>query len=232
MSDNIINVYCDESCHLENEECKTMVVACIRCPQNKVKSISNDIIALKKKHKIWKYAEIKWTKVSKSKIDFYLELLEYFFNNPHLRFRAIVVPNKRKLNHPAFKQNHNTFYYKMIYQLVDYFLRFDCSYNIYADKKESSYNAKKQMHLTRDYLQAHCSQPIKMENITSYKSELMQLNDFLQGAVCFYNRELHNTTTNIAKIKIIEAIETRSIVLNKNQNHPKFNILIWRPNKK
>ena len=232
MKDNIINVYCDESCHLENEECKTMVVACIRCPENKVKKISNDIIALKKKHKIWKYAEIKWTKVSKSKTDFYLELLEYFFSNPHLRFRAIVVPNKSKLNHPAYKQNHNTFYYKMIYQLVDYFLRYDYSYNIYADKKENSYCAKEQLRLTKDYLQAHCSQKIKMQNITSYKSELMQLNDFLQGAVCFYNRGLHKETTNVAKKAIIEAILIKSISLDTTFNNPKFNILIWRSAKK
>lgn len=232
MDNDIINVYCDESCHLENEKCKTMVVACIRCPQSKVKKISNDIIALKKKHKIWKYAEIKWTKVSKSKLDFYVELLEYFFNCPFLRFRAIVVPNKSKLNHPAYMQDHNTFYYKMIYLLVDYFLRYDCCYNIYADKKENSYGAKKQMQITKDFLQIHCSKQIKMQNITSHNSELMQLNDFLQGAVCFYNRDLHKTTSNIAKKQVVERIIDRGINLDKNNNHPKFNLLIWRPNKR
>jgi len=232
MKYDIINVYCDESCHLENEECKTMVIACIRCPEAKVKDITNDILAIKKKHKIWKYAEIKWTKVSKSRQDFYIELLEYFFRNPNIRFRAIVVPNKRKLDHPAYKQDHNTFYYKTIYNLVDYFLHYEKSYNIYVDKKETSFNAKKQIKITRDFLQAHCSKPIKIQNITSYKSELMQLNDFIQGAVCFYNRGLHEETTNVAKKAIIDVILSKNIKLDKTFNNPKFNILIWRSMKK
>ena len=102
----------------------------------------------------------------------------------------------------------------------------------YADKKENSYSAKEQLRLTKDYLQAHCSQQIKMQNITSYKSELMQLNDFLQGAVCFYNRGLHKETTNVAKKAIIEAILSKSISLDTTFNDPKFNILIWRSAKK
>ena len=71
-----------------------------------------------------------------------------------------------------------------------------------------------------------------MQNITSYKSELMQLNDFLQGAVCFYNRGLHKETTNVAKKAIIEAILSKSISLDTTFNNPKFNILIWRSAKK
>ena len=43
-----INIYCDESCHLENEKCTTMVVACLRCPKDKVREISNGIISIKK----------------------------------------------------------------------------------------------------------------------------------------------------------------------------------------
>src|SRR5574344_1775945 len=112
MSSDKINIYCDESCHLENEQCKTMVVSCLRCPMESVKKISEEILALKKEYGIWKYAEIKWSKVSKSKEKFYIQLLEYFFNNDSLKFRAIVI-DKSELNHPARKQNHNTWYFKM-----------------------------------------------------------------------------------------------------------------------
>lgn len=223
-----INVYCDESCHLENEECKTMVISCLRCPTDKVKDISNAIKELKKKHKIWQFAEIKWTKVSKSKKEFYLELLEYFFNNVDLKFRAYIIPDKTKLNHPAFKQDHNTFYYKTIYNLVDYFLEYDKSYNIYADKKENSYKARVQMRKTKDFLQTHCSKELKMQNITSYQSDIMQLNDFLQGAVCFYNRGLHLSTSNEAKKEIIKCFENKGIKLNYKRNDSKFNLFIWR----
>ena len=228
MSIDEINVYCDESCHLENEACKTMVVACLRCPKTEVKKITNKIIELKQKHGIWKYAEIKWTKVSKNKKDFYIDLLNFFFECPSLKFRAIVIPDKSKLDHPAFMQDHNTFYYKTIYNLVDYFLHYDKSYNIYADKKENSYKAREQMKITRDFLQAHCSKKIRMQNITSYQSEIMQLNDFLQGAVCYFNRNLHITSTNIAKKEIIKYIEAKKITLNRTNSNSKFNLLIWR----
>lgn len=225
---NEINVYCDESCHLENEQCKTMVISCLRCPKDLIKTISKDIVNLKQKHKIWQFAEIKWTKVSKSKQDFYIELLDYFFNNDNLKFRAYIIPDKTKLNHPAFKQDHNTFYYKTIYNLVDYFLEYDKSYNIYADKKETSYKSKEQMIITKNFLQAHCYHPIKMQNITSYKSEIMQLNDFLQGIVCYYNRGLHLLKdTNMTKKTLIESVQNKGINLSETNYDAKFNIFFW-----
>lgn len=228
MESNEINVYCDESCHLQNEECQTMVISCIRCPKDKIKQVTNDIITLKKRYGIWKYAEIKWNKVSDKKEAFYIDLLDYFFNNPYLKFRAYVIPDKKKLNHPAYKQDHNTFYYKIIYNLVDYFLEYDKSYNIYADKKEDSYKAKAQMKITKKFLQAHCAQKIKLQNITSYKSQVMQLNDFLQGLVCYYNRGLHlRADSSKAKINLINEILSKSIKLDKTNYDNKFNLIIW-----
>lgn len=223
-----INVYCDESCYLENESCKTMVISCLRCPKEQVKKITEEIVSMKKRHKIWKYSEIKWTKVSNSKIDFYKELLEYFFDNKYLKFRAYIIPDKTKLNHPAFKQDHNTFYYKIIYNLVDYFLDADKSYNIYADKKENSYSAKEQIAITKKFLQSHCTKNIKLQNITSYKSVIMQLNDFLQGIVCYYNRKLYlKENASQAKSEIVNLVLSKSIKLDKTNYDDKFNLFFW-----
>lgn len=221
-----INIYCDESCHLENEKCTTMVVACLRCPKEKVKEISNDIIEIKKKYKIWKYAEIKWTKVSKSKKNFYVELLNYFFNNPYLKFRAIVI-DKSTLNHPARHQNHNTWYFKMIYYLVDKILQVNKSYNVFVDKKENSYQAKQELRLTEQFLQRDC-EDLRLQNITSYKSELMQLNDFIQGIVCFYNRGLHLIEKSCeTKKELVKVVENQGINLGKTNYDKKFNLLFW-----
>lgn len=221
-----INIYCDESCHLENEECKTMVVACLRCPKEQVQEISNDIVDIKKKHKIWKYAEIKWTKVSRSKRDFYVDLLNYFFDNPYLKFRAIII-DKSTLNHPARQQNHNTWYFKMIYYLVDKILQVNKSYNVYVDKKENSYQAKHELKLTEQFLQRDCEN-LKLQNITSYKSELMQLNDFIQGIVCFYNRGLHLRLESCeTKKELVEIVKSQGIDLKKTNYNTKFNLLFW-----
>lgn len=229
MAIDEINVYCDESCHLENEQCKTMVVSCLRCPKEKVKEISNAILGLKKEYGIWKYAEIKWSKVSKSKEKFYIELLEYFFNNDDLKFRAIVI-DKSELNHPARKQNHNTWYFKMIYYLVDKILEINKVYNVYIDKKENSYQAKQELIITKNYLQRYCNS-IKMQNISSYKSEVMQLNDFLQGLVGYYNRGLHLNSSNETKIKLIEIVKSKSINLGVTNYDSKFNLFFWEAQK-
>lgn len=222
-----INIYCDESCHLENEECKTMVVACLRCPKDKVQNISNDIIAIKKKYKIWKFAEIKWKKVSQTRKDFYVELLNYFFENPFLRFRAIVI-DKSTLDHPARHQNHNTWYFKMIYYLVDKILQVNKSYSVYVDKKENSYQAKYELKLTEQFLQRDCKD-IKLQNITSYKSELMQLNDFIQGIVCYYNRGLHQREDScLTKKELVDIVQNSySIKLGQTNYDDKFNLFIW-----
>ena len=65
------NVYCDESCHLENDKQKAMVLGLVWCDKTKRKEISNRINEIKQKHNLPKTFEIKWTKISPSKVDFY-----------------------------------------------------------------------------------------------------------------------------------------------------------------
>ena len=77
----IVNIYCDESCHLENDDSKIMVIGGIICPNENRKQIYTEIRQLKVKHNIKPHTEIKWTKVSNSRKSFYKELLEYFFYN-------------------------------------------------------------------------------------------------------------------------------------------------------
>jgi hypothetical protein len=114
----IYNVYCDESCHLENDHQKAMTLGAIWCPIEKVKEITEQIKEIQKKYELAPNFEIKWTKVSPAKVDFYLELINYFFNNKDLHFRVLVIPDKSKLNHEEFSQNHDEWYYKMYFTML------------------------------------------------------------------------------------------------------------------
>lgn len=87
------NIYCDESCHLENDNQKVMVLGALTCKKEEVRKISDDIRSIKIKHGLKRGAEIKWTKISPSKIAFYLDILDYFFNSEFLNFRAVVIVN-------------------------------------------------------------------------------------------------------------------------------------------
>jgi hypothetical protein len=71
------NIYCDESCHLEHDEHRVMLLGALRCPRDQVRPVS---LALREIKKRWRAtAEMKWVKVSPSRIGFYEEVLGFFF---------------------------------------------------------------------------------------------------------------------------------------------------------
>jgi len=98
----IYNVYCDESCHLEHDRQEVMVLGAVWCPLEKVREISIRIREIKEDHGMKSDFEIKWSKVSPAKASFYLSIMDYFFDDDDLHFRALIVPDKSKLNHKLF----------------------------------------------------------------------------------------------------------------------------------
>ena len=89
-----INIYCDESCHLIHDSSSVMVIGGVSCPKEKSRHINEQIRKVKKKHAVFEFAEIKWTKVSASKVDMYKELVDLFFDHAYLKFRAVVATGK------------------------------------------------------------------------------------------------------------------------------------------
>ena len=47
-----INIYCDESCHLENDKEKVMVLGAVYCPMRKKVEIFKRLLELKRKHNL------------------------------------------------------------------------------------------------------------------------------------------------------------------------------------
>ena len=90
--DKTFNIYCDESCHLENDHKNYMFLGSVSCAFPQVKRHTERIKELKNKHKF--NAEIKWSNVSMSKIDFYLDLVDYFFDTD-LWFRAVGIDKSK-----------------------------------------------------------------------------------------------------------------------------------------
>lgn len=78
------NIYCDESCHLENDHQKAMVLGAVWCPLDKTREIAVRLREIKRKHGLSPWLEIKWTKVSSAKKEFYLDLVDYFFDDAAL----------------------------------------------------------------------------------------------------------------------------------------------------
>lgn len=234
----MINIYCDESCHLENDDSNIMVLGAIQCPSELKDSISYDIREIKKRYYINTKAEAKWTKVSNSKLDLYKELVEYFFKNDNLKFRAVVVNNKKKLNHKKYNYGDpDLWYYKMYFLLLDKICDIDNSYRIFIDVKDTNGGPriKKLKEVLCNNRYDYKGDIIKdVSQVNSNRVDLLQLTDIFIGALAFYHRELYKNPNNSqAKSeiidKIIDNVQEKSIKSGTVRDEKKFNVFIWSP---
>src|SRR3990167_10014888 len=137
----MFNIYCDESCHLENDNKKYMVLGAVWCPLDKTQEIATRIREIKEKHFDSRYRETKWNKVSPAKLEFYIDLIDYFFDEANLHFRAIIA-DKSNLDHGRFQQSHDDWYYKMYFSLLKIILNPKSNYRIYIDIKDTRGGSK------------------------------------------------------------------------------------------
>ena len=120
------HIYCDESCHLENDHAGIMVLGAVWCPQEKVQEINQRLREIRLQHGLPSSFEIKWTKVSPAQQQFYEQVMDYFFDDDHLHFRALIAANKSMLRHDDFGQTHDEWYYKMYFDMLKLLLTPSC----------------------------------------------------------------------------------------------------------
>lgn len=197
------------------------------------KKIGRDIREIKRKHGLKADFEIKWTKVSKSKVDFYLEIVEYFFNNNALRFRGLVVPDKSKLDHERFGSEHNEFYYKMYFYVLRNIIQNDNRYRVYLDIKDTL--GREKLDVLKDCLQNanydyNRNAIERIQHIRSHEVEQLQLADLFIGALGYVHRGL---TSNEGKVEVIEKIKecsAKSLTRSTFPSETKFNVFVWEAN--
>ena len=225
------NVYCDESCHLPNDDSNIMVLGAVWCPKSKRQEIFTRLREIKAENGLPMDFEVKWNKVSNSKIEFYLHLIDYFFDDDDLHSRILVVPNKDKLDHELFNQTHDEFYYKMYFDLLKVILAPDDSYNIYLDIKDTQGQRKveKLTDILRNNRYDYQKRIIrKVQQVHSHEVELLQITDLIIGAVSYLHRGIK---TSQAKLKIIDRIIRRSgytLMQTTLLKEDKTNIFIWK----
>ena len=231
MSD-IIHIYCDESCHLEKDHQKVMVLGAITCPATLRWEVGRKIKALKKKYGIPPWREIKWTQVSPSRQAFYVELVDLFFNEPSLGFRTVVVPNKQALRHEAFDQTHDDFYYKMWWLLLTRLIDDEHQFRIFIDIKDTQ-SAKKlrKLHevLCNTYYDFDRRRILNIEAVRSHDVVLLQLADLLIGAVSYLHRSLGSSQAKQAVIDRIRQRSGLSLLRSTPPQARKFNVFVWKP---
>lgn len=223
------SIYCDETCHLEHDNIKQMALGAVWCPSEKRADIFKQLRELKVKHGLKHTCELKWNAVSPSKIDYYLDVVDYFFANQDLHFRAVVIPDKSNINLQG--TSHDSLYYKLYFDLLKTIIDPKASYEVYLDIKDT----RGQKKVNR--LKAHLNESLydfdrdvvkKIQQVRSHEVELVELSDFLVGAVCYANRGLTGSQAKLAVIAKIREKSGYNLLQSTLYKEDKVNIYIWK----
>ena len=226
------NIYCDESCHLPNDGEKIMVIGGLLCPKGKAQQINKEIFAIKERHKVYRFAEIKWTKVSNSKLDMYKELIDLFFDHTYLQFRAVVATGKDRLDYNRYRLTHDDWYQRIYYLVLREMLSINDSHYIYADIKDTKGDVKVQKlkEVLNNAIGYFFDDSVKnIQLVRSDQIQLMQLADLLIGAVSYANRNLNQSQAKVNLINYIEQKSGRILTMTTPKSENKMNLFKWEP---
>lgn len=206
-----------------------MVLGALSCSSAKVRETSLRLREIKKQHGLPADFEVKWTKISPAKADFYLSYVDYFLDDDDLAFRSLVI-NKTELDHARFAQDHDTWYYKMYFVLLRTLIDPNSEHKIYLDIKDTRGGEKlKKLHEVLSNNAYDFDRRIikSIQQIRSNQVEQVQLADILTGAVAYANRGLSG---NAGKLNVVERIRQRtrhSLTRSTLLREQKFNVFVW-----
>jgi hypothetical protein len=201
-------VYCDESRHdllsSEREPKEGLVLIgglWIRAEIRK--QLKETVRSLRRAHTTW--GEIKWNSVSASRLDFYRGVVDLFFDSD-ARFRCIAIDSGKVDLVKYHQADHELGFYKFYYQLLHHWIRDFNEYAIFVDFKTNRLPNRLQT-LHKVLSAANITSRIScVQALTSRECTLIQLADFLTGAVGY---KLHGLSTSSAKTAIVQRIEER-----------------------
>lgn len=228
----VYNIYCDESCHLEHDRQNVMVLGAVWCSINKVREITTRLREIKKRHGLDSNFEIKWTKISPAKKQFYLDVLDYFFDDDDLHFRALIILDKTKLRHEEFSQTHDDWYYKMYFMMLKTILDPQSSFKIFLDIKDTrSENKIKRLH---DFLCKHVQDRNRkivqhLQSVRSHEVAILQLADLLIGAINYVNRNLETSEAKTIFVKRFRERSGYNLTRSTLPRENKVNLFVWHP---
>jgi hypothetical protein len=198
-------VYCDESRHLPDDSSGPMVIGAIQCASDESEvaaSIATKLKKLKASHGLAPYFEIKWTKVSPAKVDFYMSALELILESP-ISFTAIMAEDR-----PNDRSTHDDWYYDTYFELLKSVIDPYERYDIYLDIKDTR-GSQRIKQLRQRLSDAHFdyTQSIirKIQLLRSEEGALSQASDFLTGLV---SSAVRGSARNPAKLALIKAVES------------------------
>jgi hypothetical protein len=143
--------------------------------------------------------------------------------------------SKSKLNHAAFTQTHDEWYYKMYFHLLNKILTPGAAHLIYLDIKDTR-SAAKIKKLREVLCNAHFdfNRDIiaRIQSVRSQEVQQIQMVDLLIGAVSYANRTglPHTNKGKNAVVDLIKKKSGYSLQSTTLMREEKLNIFVWTPN--
>ncbi len=230
MSDTTTNqnvpyyvIYCDESCHELNAHHTFMAIGGLTVLQAKKLEFTKSLRQIMNSHNL--NSELKWSKVSSKRLEGYKTVVDFFFANPEICFRSIVV-DQTKVQLARHGKDKELAFYKFYYEMLEKWLLPGNEYLILLDHKSNKYSNR--YTTLKTYLERHLRGKAWIRDLTTISSKitpLAQLCDILTGAVAAANNGFNKGS---AKQQLAEHIQRSAKLTSLCSSTPlsenKFNI--------
>ncbi len=208
----VIHFYCDESCHLPADGEPNMLLGLVSCPAPRVRPLHQDLQALWKRHGMAEDFEVKWTKVSPAKLDFYQDLLDWFFAQPELGFRCVVLADKKIAYQRLPEDSQDQVYYSLYYELLRHATDPEYTYRAFLDIKDT--RSREKLRALHEALKIDANDPLgeriaDLQHVRSHEIRLSQIADLLLGIVA-YARRPRSPEDSKAKRALVHAFEDKA----------------------
>jgi len=225
------DVYCDESgpellCS-KKPKAQYLVIGSLWLPEERRDEFKSTLHELRNRHHVG--PEFKWRKVSRSRLQFYRECVDWFFAaGENLRFRAIVV-DRTKIDLIKFHEGDAELgFYKFYYQLLLHWTR-DCNfYRVFCDYKSNRLPTRLKT-LEACLNHANLASDLVVQAVRSEESVLLQVCDVLIGVTqARFNRTPKDGS---AKAELVADVERHlgHPIRQTQLSEQKFNVFEIRP---
>lgn len=221
-------VYCDEAqpdiFTAAEPQARYLMIGSLWLPADMRADAKDKISRLREIHKV--HGEMKWTKISPSKVEFYLELVDLFMSyGSDMRFRCIAV-DRNQVNMKHHNNDSELGFYKFYYQVLHHWILDFNEYSVFCDRKPN--RDKTRLHvLARCLNNANRSSVISnVQSLPSNQVALLQLSDVLLGAASSrMNGTLGDGSAKEAIVKRLEGrLDLRGTLGPTAAGEKKFNI--------
>jgi len=179
-------IYCDESCHELTPHHRFMSIGGLKVPRDKKTLLSRQLRQLARSCQL--NSELKWSKVSKKRLEDYKKIVGFFFEHKEMHFRVIVVEQAKIKLEKYHGKDRELAFYKFYYEMLEKWLQPGNEYLILLDNKNNR-GADRYVTL-KIYLERYLRGKAWIRDLTiinSKETPLAQLCDVMVGAVAAAN---------------------------------------------